>query len=332
MTTATTAAFLSLLLVGPNSVFRAPVSNEGTLESAVVGQVQRRIDAQVDESTFELDTPDDPNACDTSECWQERAAAAGAAYVLEVRIDSTQADQRLAVTISDIADGTEVASLTQTCELCGRTELEDLTADMAAAALRKLQSHAAVSSTLVIDSVPSGAAVSLDGVEVGTTPLDIEVRPGEHALELSAEGHAVFEQAVEVERGTRERLRLVMTPSTPVGATPSQDTLGPERRRGRVIASALLLGGGVAGLGAGVALLVLHGRPITTDCSGANVDADGDCHFLHDTRAGGAIALGVGAAAAITGGVLLGLELRRTRRSSVSVAPTPSGAVVHGRF
>ena len=123
-----------------------------------------------------------------------------------------------------------------------------------------------------------------------------------------------------------------MTPSTPVGATPSQDALGPERRRGRVIASALLLGGGVAGLGAGVALLVLHGRPITTDCSGANVDADGDCHFLHDTRAGGAIALGVGAAAAITGGVLLGLELRRTRRSSVSVAPTPSGAVVHGRF
>ena len=332
MTHAGPIGLLSLLLAGPGAVFRAPVSNEGSLGGAAVGRVQERIDAQVNESSFELATPADPASCDSSECWLAQAKETDAGYVLDVRIDSTQADQRLAVRVIDVADGTEVVSLAETCELCGRTELEDLTADMTATALRKLQSYAAVSSTLVIDSVPEGAMVKLDGVAVGETPLDIEVPPGEHRIELSADGHAPIEQSVDVERGMRERLRLVMTAETPVtAATPPTDE-GPTRRRGRVIGSSVLLGSGVAAIGAGVALLVLHGRPITADCSGANVDADGDCHFLHDTRLGGAIALGAGAAAAITGGVLLGLELRRDERSSVAVAPTPSGAVVHGRF
>ncbi len=323
---------LSLLLAGPSSVFRAPVSNEGVLEGATVQQVQDRVDARVAESTFELSTPDDPAACDSASCWRAQAVEMGARYVLDVRIDSTQADQRIAVTVTDVADGTEVVNLSETCELCGRTELEDLAADATATALRKLQSYAAVSSTLVIDSVPHGATVMLDGVELGTTPLDVEVTAGEHLVELSAEGHAPFEQSVDVERGTRERLRLVMIEEAPVAAPPPQLDTGPTRRRGRVILSSVLLGSGVAGIGAGVALLVLHGRPITADCSGANIDADGDCHFLHDTQLGGAVALGLGAAAAVTGGVLLGLELRRGRGSSVSVAPAPTGAVVHGRF
>lgn len=332
MTNASIAAMLSLLATAPGSVFRTPVSNEGALEPAAVEKIQRRIDAQVGESPFDLTAPEDSSTCDSTECWGARAKDSDAAYVLDVRIDSTQADQRLAVTITDLAEGTMVAELDEVCELCGRTELEDLAADMTATALRKLQSHAAVSSTLVVDSVPAGAQARLDGVDVGVTPVDIEVTPGEHTLELSAEGHAVFEQVVDVERGTRERLRLVLTASTPEGPAAPADDPVPVRRRGRVVAGSALLGSGVAAVGAGIALLVLHGRPITGDCSGANVDADGDCHYLHNTRPGGALALGAGAAAAIAGGVMLGLEFRREKPSSVSVAPTPAGAVVSGRF
>ncbi len=329
MTHAGTIGLLSLLLAGPGSVFRAPVSNEGTLERATVQRVQDRVDARVGESTFALSTPEDPARCDSASCWQEHASAAGAGYLLDVQIDSTQADQRIDVAVTDLSDGTEVVKLSETCELCGRTELEDLAADATAAALRKLQSYAAVSSTVVIDSVPQGARVALDGVELGTTPLEVEVAAGEHVVELSAEGHAPFEQPVNVARGTRERLRLVMTKEA--APPPPLDT-SPARSRGRVVGSSVLVSSGVAAVGAGVALLVLHGRPITTECSGANIDADGDCHFLYDTRLGGAVALGLGAAAAVTGGVLLGLELRRGRRASVSVAPAPAGALVHGRF
>ncbi|MCR9165939.1 MAG: PEGA domain-containing protein [Nannocystaceae bacterium] len=335
MIDAAAAMLLSMLLVEPDAVFRPPVSSEGALGPAALDRVQKRIDARVTQSSFELTVPQDASRCDALPCWQEEAAESGARYILGVRLDATQSDQSLAVTVTDLSDGTEVVQVTRTCELCGRTELEDLTADATATAIRKLESYASIETTLVIDSVPPGATVRIDGVEVGTTPLDIEATPGEHVVELLADGFAPVEQAVDVERGMRERLRLVMAeeaPPAPIVEPPAPTDTGPTRRRGRVIASAALLGSGVAAVGAGVALLVLHGRPITGKCSGANVDADGDCQFLRDTRLGGAVALGVGVAASAAGGVLLGLELRRGRDASLTVAPSPMGATVSGRF
>jgi hypothetical protein len=99
-----------------------------------------------------------------------------------------------------------------------------------------------------------------------------------------------------------------------------------------MIAGASLVGTGVAAVATGVTLLVLHGRPITSDCSADNVDLDGDCEFLHNTRTGGVVALAAGGAALVTGSVLLGIELSRKRASRVSLHPTGSGLLVSGRF
>ncbi|MBV1858730.1 MAG: hypothetical protein KUG77_09990, partial [Nannocystaceae bacterium] len=89
---------------------------------------------------------------------------------------------------------------------------------------------------------------------------------------------------------------------------------------------------GFVAAAAGATLVVLHGRPITSDCSGSEVDSDGDCHFLHDTRVGGVIGLSAGGAAIVGGAILLSLELRRGRPGAVAVSPTPSGIRVRGRF
>ncbi len=327
----------ALALAPPSSVFRTPVTAQGSLEASVVDTIEARVDARLQDPRYELRVPDDPNACKDADCWRSSATAQSARYILEFSVDATEADQRLSVSITDLAEGESVVALHRTCELCGREELFDAASDLTATALRKLDAHASVISTLVIDSVPPGAIVRIDGAEAGTTPLELDVAPGEHVVELSADGYEPLSESVDVERGVHERLRLSMlaeTPPTPTPTPTSADATGAmgQPRRGRVIAGAVLVGGGLAGLAAGVTLLVLHGRPITSSCSGADVDLDGDCHYLHDTRIGGAVGIGVGGAALITGSVLLGLELGRKRSSAVSIRPTGTGAVVQGRF
>ncbi len=316
------------------TVYRAPIAVTGEVSVTDRQALTRRIDEEFARTDFESVPPVDLSACTATPCWQAQAQASGSRYIASLSLDALEADQRLKIAIVDLTDGSTVVELERTCELCGRDELLDATADLSATALRKLQSHAAVTTEVLVDSIPPGATVMLDGDEVGTTPLRVEVSPGPHTVELSAPGYDPFSHGLDLERGTTEsvRLRLSAT-SSPV---PAPDTAppppGPQRRRGRVIAGASLLGGGFAAAAAGVTLLVLHGRPITSDCSGSEVDTDGDCHFLHDTRTGGVIGLSVGAAALVGGAVVLGLELRRDRPGTVAVSPTPGGLLVRGRF
>lgn len=329
MNALTIAILTSLSLAEPRSIYRFPVTSQGAIEPAEIDALHERIDGLVSGADFEFLAPVDPTVCEDSQCWLDLAIKANAAYSVAVDVDASSADQQLTLTITDLADGTAVVELERTCELCGRDELLDAVSDLTATGMRKLQSYAAVSTTLSITSEPPGAIARIDGAEVGTTPIELEVTPGAHEIELTAEGHEPMAQSIELERGANERMRLHMSP---IVAELPPETTGPTRRRGRVIAGAALLGAGFAGLGAGITMLVIHGRPITRDCGGNDVDLDGDCHYLHDTRVGGAVGAAAGGAALIAGGVLLGIELRRKKPSSVAVHPTPSGVVFSGRF
>lgn len=299
----------ALALSTPRSVYRAPLASEGAIEAAELDALRERVDAQIGRTDFE-----------TLESEEE------AAYSLAVSVDATQADQQLALTIIDTADGTAVVEVARTCELCGRDELLDAVSDLTALGMRKLTSYAEVSTTLAIDSVPPGAIARLDGVEIGTTPLDVEVIAGEHTIELTAADHEPLSQSIQIERGANEHVRVRLIPVQLVGPGPDDTTTS--LRRGRVVAGATLVGVGVAALATGITLLVLHGRPITSACTGNDVDLDGDCHYLHDTRIGGAVGAGVGGAAIITGSVILGLEFRRRNRAALSVLPSPTGLTV----
>ncbi|MGH1348708.1 MAG: PEGA domain-containing protein [Nannocystales bacterium] len=311
------------------TVYRPPIAVTGTVSNADRTALRGRVDDEFARTDFESAKPADASVCSTAACWQAQAEASGSRYIATVTVNALEADQRLAISIVDLVDGNSVVDLEQTCELCGRDELRDATADLAAAALRKLQSHAAIATVVSVDSIPSGAAVMLDGVAVGETPLHLEVSPGLHTVELSAAGHDSFSQEVDIARGTTLSVRPRLSETAP---SRLGDNAAGSRRRGRIIAGTALIVGGVAAAATGTTLMVLHGRPITSDCSGSEVDGDGDCRFLHDTRTGGIIGLSAGVAALVGGAVLVGLELRRGRPGTVALSPTPSGLLLHGRF
>ncbi len=61
--------------------------------------------------------------------------------------------------------------------------------------------------TLVIESRPSGASITLDGKPVGTTPLTLEsIAPGKHSVRLELIGHLPVTIAAEVKAGERRRV------------------------------------------------------------------------------------------------------------------------------
>jgi len=64
-----------------------------------------------------------------------------------------------------------------------------------------------------VSSEPTGAMVSIDGREAGTTPLDVEVPIGEHRVRVTLSGHAEENDTVRVERaGDRATLSFSLRP------------------------------------------------------------------------------------------------------------------------
>ena len=54
---------------------------------------------------------------------------------------------------------------------------------------------------LLITSTPFGAQVTLDGKEVGETPLRLKTAPGAHQLIFTLKGHVTHKQQLEALRG-----------------------------------------------------------------------------------------------------------------------------------
>jgi hypothetical protein len=82
------------------------------------------------------------------------------------------------------------------------------------------------------------------------------------------------------------------------------------RARAWTIAGGVLLGVSVPALVAGSTLLALDGKPYRRRCSGEDVDAQGDCRFRFDSKVHGGVLVGVAAALAI-GGIVMLIQARR---------------------
>lgn len=81
--------------------------------------------------------------------------------------------------------------------------------------------------TLYVGSIPSGATVTIDGSQAGTTPLDLTTAtPGKHTLRIELRGYGVIETTVELPAGKRTplefRLNKQETPVAPVALGPTQ--------------------------------------------------------------------------------------------------------------
>lgn len=177
-----------------------------------------------------------------------------------------------------------------------------------------LQPEPRGSAVLVVQSAPSGAAVSIDGEPVGKTPLTHPIEPGRHELRVELSGHRPQIREVVLAPDKREEIAINF------------------RRAGQTatILGGVSLGGGLAAIGAGIALLVIDGREDTSDCSGDNVDADGDCKYEFTTLGGGIAATVTGAVLAGVGVALLVIGKRRAKKSRARarIRPTAGGLVV----
>jgi len=69
----------------------------------------------------------------------------------------------------------------------------------------------ATTGTLVIESRPAGATVTVDGNRVGVTPLTMAtIAPGRHSVRLEREGYRTWATTIDVKGGTRARVAASM--------------------------------------------------------------------------------------------------------------------------
>jgi len=164
-------------------------------------------------------------------------------------------------------------------------------------------------------------AVSLDGKPVPAADFDKKQRlnPGSHKVTASAKDHRAFEQTVSLTEGEGERLVIRLVPTKPLSwfegpEGPGQD---PTPDEGSSAPAFVLLGGGAAAIGVGVALLVVgFGKAGDVDdacggserlaCPESRRDELESLNSSADTfRIVGGIVGGAGVVAAGTGVVLL---------------------------
>ena len=66
--------------------------------------------------------------------------------------------------------------------------------DAVRASIASLEKRVPQNQPLVVSVEPASAVVRVDGKKVGSSPASVELPPGEHALEVSAEGYAPFQR------------------------------------------------------------------------------------------------------------------------------------------
>lgn len=263
-------------------------------------------------------------ACRDAACLRGLASEVSAAYLVRPSVRMEESDYVIALALVDGATGEVVHEAERLCELCGLTEAQAVTRELAASLREPLA--AARMGTVTVSSSPAGAEVRVDGEPAGTTPVELRLAPGEHAIVLRRPGYASAERRVVVEARGTAAVALELAPLAPIA--------GPDDRGRRALLRPLgwaSIGVGAAALGSGIALLVLDEDPVAyTRCSGPDVDAQGNCRFRHDTLAGGVVATVVGVVG-ITAGALLVARARKAGKDGSRRAralPTARGLAI----
>lgn len=250
--------------------------------------------------------------CAADACFREAMSGTSAAAVVLLTVDQQDNVYRFGLEARSTATGERLASVEDVCEICGLEEVAELV-ELRAAALGERLDRPEVG-TLRITSDPPGATVMVDERSVGATPIELALPVGPHAVRVEKSGFLMDSKAVDVRSGVDDdlRFRLVVVPTKDKSA-----------RRWFTVGG-VSLGLGLVGVGAGIPLLLLDGKPYTSDC---RADPLGNCANLYGTMGAGAAlttagVIGLGAGTAM---VLIGRK-RRTR--STEIQPTAGGLAV----
>lgn len=261
----------------------------------------------------------EPAGCLTRPACQESVAQReGGQAVLTLRAVPEGGGLQLSGSLFDVGAGDVAARAEESCAGCDGPRAAAKLAELTARLLQ--ESASKPRGRLEISSTPPGAAVSVDGRAVGVTPYQREAFTGAHAVALTRTGFTPYQGEATVEPG--QTATVTATLEQAAGPEPAPVALTqpppPGRPKARLIAGGVTLGAGVI-LGAfGASALYARGR-----CDGF-VDAE-SCQRYETGIVGGAL-LGVGAALAVTGVVLLALPGERAKQVRVALAPQRGGA------
>lgn len=250
------------------------------------------------------------SSCQDATCYPRMANALDASYLITAQVAESNKTYTMNLEIINGRTGAVLASNRERCETCGAEEAGEKMGLAASALRERLENMSRAPARFSIRSRPSGATVTMDGRESGVTPLSAELPGGQHHVDLRLFGHDTLSRSFTVVSGVDETmdLDLVSIPGT-----------FPYRTAGWTS-----IGGGAALIIAGILTMTLDNKQI--GCSASEKDVNGNCPWVRSTKWWSGAMLGLGAAAATTGGFFLYLAPRTgTTTQSASLG-------VHGTF
>ncbi len=280
-----------------------PLLVEGDVPSEVRSEARDRIKATLRSKNYEVVDGRPPGAnCSDFECINTVAKDADAQWVIQPALSTIDHDYGIAVRLYDFAGNLKVDE-SATCEICSYPDAVDAlvkeTTDVKEPLLAFVENpygdreqaefETDDISRLAIRSEPAGATVRLDGEKIGKTPLEIDVDPGLHDLELSLRNHNGITETVRAPRGGSELVTYTLVENN------------EKQTRALRITGWTFSMLGIGLLGGGIPLLALEERPVRNQCSGENVDFNGTCRYRYDTLLPGALLTGFGIASLVTG-------------------------------
>lgn len=231
----------------------------------------------------------DGEQCRDEACLRRVAAALKVSYLVGAKITERQKTFEITLELLSARTGAVVGTNNERCEICGLAEVGEKMS-LAASTLRaRVEALSRAPARFVLRTTPAGASVWIDGKVMGTTPLDLSLRAGEHTMNIEREGYSPLRRTFSVTRGVDEVLDLDLV---------QLPTKFPFRAAGWTAVAT-----GVALAAGGIYLLGLHGSEV--GCTNNERDPFGHCPKVYKTSVAGASLLGASAVVATLGGVWL---------------------------
>lgn len=149
-----------------------------------------------------------PKACETIKCGQRLAKELGVRFVLFTGLKFEDDTYTVSLKLYDASGNGFVSEAVENCDFCASREVKGTFAKAwmpmvpllsKPPAKKKEEVKEAGPVTLSILTIPPGATVKLDGKQLdGESPIDVEVKSGEHTIEASLEGYVSAKRTVSI--------------------------------------------------------------------------------------------------------------------------------------
>ncbi len=284
----------------PTDVVLLPPAAEGdidpTTRAALTEAIARGL-ARAGQTTV-MSTRSEP--CPDQACVAQQMTQTNTAHAVAPRFGADGRDYWIELQLTHANSPERKLEVNDACELCGLNEVVQHAEDVAAGLAQDVLDRDRPA-RLYVRSDPPQATVLLDGIELGVTPFSAEVAPGAHDVVIRRAGFIDRQREIVAVEGGLARVQETLQP-LPAAQRPG---------RGLHVAAGILDGLGVATIGAGVGLLVLHHRPYQRSCEGLVDPLTGRCRQRYDTVVGGVASLTAGVVALATGIALHVVAARR---------------------